>query len=68
LRGDNSFKIYGPYLAQLEELADKTKNALAQIHGLFDIGIFRIMGQSNVEDQSSNESSALGIKPSTRST
>src|SRR5262249_11571005 len=49
VKGDNSVKIYGPDLAQLEELAKKTKNILSQIHGLYDIGIFRIMGQSNLE-------------------
>jgi cobalt-zinc-cadmium resistance protein CzcA len=49
VKGDNSVKIYGPDLAKLEELAEKTKNVLSQIHGLFDIGIFRIMGQSNLE-------------------
>jgi cobalt-zinc-cadmium resistance protein CzcA len=49
VKGDNSVKIYGPDLAKLEELAKKTKNILCQVHGLFDIGIFRIMGQSNLE-------------------
>ncbi|HWY87377.1 MAG TPA: efflux RND transporter permease subunit [Gemmataceae bacterium] len=49
VKGDNSVKIYGPDLAKLEELAEGTKNILAQIHGLFDIGVFRIMGQSNLE-------------------
>jgi cobalt-zinc-cadmium resistance protein CzcA len=49
VKGDNSVKIYGPDLDKLEELAEKTKNTLAQIHGLHAIGIFRIMGQSNLE-------------------
>jgi cobalt-zinc-cadmium resistance protein CzcA len=49
VKGDNSVKIYGPDLAKLEELAHKTKNILSGIHGLYDIGIFRIMGQANLE-------------------
>ena len=49
VKGDNSVKIYGPDLAKLEELAEQTKNVLSKIHGLFDIGVFRIMGQSNLE-------------------
>jgi cobalt-zinc-cadmium resistance protein CzcA len=49
VKGDNSVKIYGPDLDKLEELAQKTKNTLSSIHGLFDIGVFRIMGQSNLE-------------------
>lgn len=49
VKGDNSVKIYGPDLDKLEELAEKTKNVLSQIPGLFGIGVFRIMGQSNLE-------------------
>jgi cobalt-zinc-cadmium resistance protein CzcA len=49
VKGDNSVKIYGPDLAKLEELAEKTKNELALIHGLHDLGVYRIMGQSNLE-------------------
>jgi heavy metal efflux system protein len=49
VKGDNSVKIYGPDLVKLEELAEQTKNVLLNIHGLFDIGVFRIMGQSNLE-------------------
>jgi len=49
VKGDNSVKIYGPDLDKLEELAEKVKNQLAQIRGLYDLGIYRIMGQSNLE-------------------
>ncbi len=48
VKGDNSVKIYGPDLDKLEELAARTKNVLARIDGLKDIGVFRIMGQSNL--------------------
>jgi cobalt-zinc-cadmium resistance protein CzcA len=49
VKGDNSVKIYGPDLDKLEELAEKVKNELARIRGLYDLGIYRIMGQSNLE-------------------
>jgi cobalt-zinc-cadmium resistance protein CzcA len=49
VKGDNCVKIYGPDLDQLEDFAEKTKNELAKIHGLFDVGIYHIMGQSNLE-------------------
>jgi cobalt-zinc-cadmium resistance protein CzcA len=49
VKGDNSVKIYGPDLDELEALAEKVKNQLAGIRGLYDLGIYRIMGQSNLE-------------------
>ena len=49
VKGDNSVKIYGPDLNKLEEYAEKVKNELAGIRGLYDLGIYRIMGQSNLE-------------------
>jgi Cu/Ag efflux pump CusA len=49
VKGDNCVKIYGPELNKLEELAEKTKNELAAIPGLHDLGIYHIMGQSNFE-------------------
>jgi Cu/Ag efflux pump CusA len=49
VKGDNSVKIYGPDLDRLEALADKTKIELSKIRGLHDLGIYRIMGQSNLE-------------------
>jgi cobalt-zinc-cadmium resistance protein CzcA len=49
VKGDNCVKIYGPDLDELERLAEKTKNELAKIPGLHDLGIYHIMGQSNFE-------------------
>jgi heavy metal efflux system protein len=49
VKGDNSVKIYGPDLEKLEELAERTLQELTQIKGLHDLGIYRIMGQSNLE-------------------
>jgi len=49
VKGDNCVKIYGPDLEELERLAEKTKVEMSKIHGLHDLGIYRIMGQSNLE-------------------
>jgi cobalt-zinc-cadmium resistance protein CzcA len=49
VKGDNSVKIYGPDLDRLEALADKTKEIVAGIHGIGDVGIYHIMGQANLE-------------------
>jgi cobalt-zinc-cadmium resistance protein CzcA len=49
VKGDNSIKIYGPDLNKLEELAEVAKNELAKIRGIYDTGIYHVMGQSNFE-------------------
>jgi cobalt-zinc-cadmium resistance protein CzcA len=50
VKGDNSVKIFGPDLVKLEELAIKVKLRLERVHGIGNsVGIFRIMGQSNLE-------------------
>src|SRR5262249_27351847 len=50
VEGDNSVKIFGPDLRRLEELAYQVKSRLEGIRGIGDsVGIYRIMGQSNLE-------------------
>jgi cobalt-zinc-cadmium resistance protein CzcA len=49
IKGDNSVKIFGPDLDQLERLATKVKNSLQDIHGIENVGIFHIRGQSHLE-------------------
>jgi cobalt-zinc-cadmium resistance protein CzcA len=50
VQGDNSVKIFGPELANLEELAEKVKDRLESVKGIEDrTGIYRIMGQTNLE-------------------
>jgi Cu/Ag efflux pump CusA len=49
VKGDNCVKIYGPNLDTLEDLADKVKSELQVIRGIHDVGIYRVMGQSNLE-------------------
>jgi cobalt-zinc-cadmium resistance protein CzcA len=49
VKGENSIKIFGPDLAELERLAEATKIKLAQVPGIKNVGIFSIMGQTNLE-------------------
>src|SRR5579871_4716318 len=48
VKGANSVKIIGPDLAKLEELADEIKREMDQIKGVADLGIFRVLGQPNL--------------------
>jgi len=48
IKGANSIKIVGPDLAVLEKLADQVKNEMSQIKGVADLGVFRVMGQPNL--------------------
>jgi cobalt-zinc-cadmium resistance protein CzcA len=49
IKGDNSVKIMGPDLDELERLADRCKKVLDGIPGIEDVGIFRVKGQPNLE-------------------
>jgi cobalt-zinc-cadmium resistance protein CzcA len=49
VKGDNSVKIFGPDIDQLEVVAAKVKNVLQQIHGIENVGVFHIRGQSHLE-------------------
>jgi cobalt-zinc-cadmium resistance protein CzcA len=49
VKGDNAVKIFGPDLNKLETLASEVKNCLEKIPGIQEVGIFNIMGQSNLE-------------------
>jgi cobalt-zinc-cadmium resistance protein CzcA len=49
VKGENSVKIFGPDLAVLEELADKTKKELTKTQGVVNPGVVRIAGQANLE-------------------
>jgi cobalt-zinc-cadmium resistance protein CzcA len=79
IKGDNSIKIFGPDLDQLEVLAAKAKSALNEVAGVENVGVFHIRGQSHLEfrvdpekcrrwgvmtaDVNNVVSSALGAKP-----
>jgi cobalt-zinc-cadmium resistance protein CzcA len=49
VKGDNSVKIFGPDLAELERLAGEVKARLQTVPGIEDVAVFSIMGQPNLE-------------------
>lgn len=48
VKGENSIKIFGPDLTELEKMANKVQQRIEQIPGVTDAGIFRILGQTNL--------------------
>ena len=48
VKGANSIKILGPNLEVLEKLADQVKAEMEKVPGVADLGIFRVMGQPNL--------------------
>ncbi len=49
VKGDNSLKIFGPDLDQLEILAEKAKRELQDVPGIANVGIFHVRGTSHLE-------------------
>jgi cobalt-zinc-cadmium resistance protein CzcA len=49
VKGENAVKIFGPDLGTLEDLAGKVKEALDEVPGVENPGVFHIQGQSNLE-------------------
>ncbi len=49
IKGDNSLKIFGPDLDQLELLAAKAKNIMQDIPGIANVGIFHARGATHLE-------------------
>ncbi|MFO0928369.1 MAG: efflux RND transporter permease subunit [Gemmataceae bacterium] len=49
VKGDNSVKIVGPDLDELERVADRVKATLDTVPGVHNAGVFRIKGQPTLE-------------------
>jgi cobalt-zinc-cadmium resistance protein CzcA len=49
VKGDNSVKVIGPDLEELEKLAEKVKNRLRSVRGIENVGVFSVKGQTNLE-------------------
>ncbi len=48
IKGANSIKIVGPDLETLEKLADQVQAEMSKIQGVTDLGVFRVLGQPNL--------------------
>ena len=51
VKGQLATKIYGDDLKVLEERADQVVNVMRQVKGIEDLGVFRVLGQPNIEFQ-----------------
>jgi heavy metal efflux system protein len=51
VKGELAVKLYGDDLRKLEETADKIQAQMATVRGVGDLGIFRIVGQPNLNLQ-----------------
>ncbi|MEZ6060487.1 MAG: efflux RND transporter permease subunit [Planctomycetaceae bacterium] len=48
VKGENSIKIFGPDLNELESIASAVERRISKVPGVTDPGIFRIQGQTNL--------------------
>ena len=48
VKGANSVKIIGPDLRVLEKVADQVLHEMGQVKGIEDLGVFRVLGQPNL--------------------
>jgi cobalt-zinc-cadmium resistance protein CzcA len=58
VKGANSIKIIGPDLKVLEGLAEQAMHEMQQVRGVKDLGIFRVLGQPNLNIKIDRESAA----------
>jgi cobalt-zinc-cadmium resistance protein CzcA len=58
VKGANSIKIIGPDLQILERLAEQAMHEMQQVRGVRDLGIFRVLGQPNLNIRIDRESAA----------
>ena len=58
VKGANSVKIIGRDLATLERLADQVLHEMQQIKGVTDLGVFRVLGQPNLNIRVDRERAA----------
>jgi heavy metal efflux system protein len=58
VKGSNSVKIIGRDLATLENLADQVLREMRQIRGVTDLGVFRVLGQPNLNVKINRDAAA----------
>ena len=58
VKGENSIKLFGADLKTMEAKAIEIEQVMRQIHGVKDLGIFRLVGQPNLLIQVDREASA----------
>jgi cobalt-zinc-cadmium resistance protein CzcA len=58
VKGELATKVYGDDLKVLEQKADQIVNVLRQVKGIEDLGVFRALGQPNINFQVDREQAA----------
>jgi cobalt-zinc-cadmium resistance protein CzcA len=58
VKGELATKVYGDDLKVLEQKADEIVNVMRQIKGIEDMGVFRALGQPNINFQVDREQAA----------
>jgi cobalt-zinc-cadmium resistance protein CzcA len=58
VKGELATKIYGDDLKTLEEKADQIVNAMRQVKGVEDLGVFHVLGQPNINFEVDREQAA----------
>jgi len=58
VKGELATKIYGDDLKVLEEKADQIVSAMQQVRGIQDLGVFRVLGQPNINFEVNREQAA----------
>ncbi|MCX5720460.1 MAG: CusA/CzcA family heavy metal efflux RND transporter [Nitrospirae bacterium] len=58
VKGENSIKLFGPDLKTMEAKAIEIEHVMRKVHGVKDLGIFRLVGQPNLVIQVDREASA----------
>jgi heavy metal efflux system protein len=58
VKGANSVKVVGPNLQVLESLANQVMAEMAKVRGVADLGIFRLLGQPNLNIRIDREKAA----------
>jgi cobalt-zinc-cadmium resistance protein CzcA len=58
VKGELATKVYGDDLKVLEEKADQIVNTMRQVKGIEDLGVFRALGQPNINFEVDREQAA----------
>ncbi len=58
VKGELAVKIYGDDLKLLETIADQIVGTMRQVKGVEDLGVFRVLGQPNLDIQVNREQAA----------
>jgi cobalt-zinc-cadmium resistance protein CzcA len=58
VKGELATKIYGDDLKVLEEKADQIVSAMQKVRGIQDLGVFRVLGQPNINFEVNREQAA----------